>query len=73
MGEVLAANHEPEVAIGNFRKALELYRELAGSADRSVVKDRTTDGFEEALEEVAANAPADLRNEITAELDRMRK
>jgi tetratricopeptide (TPR) repeat protein len=73
MGEVLAANHEPEVAIGNFRKALDLYRDLAGSADRSVVKDRTTEGFETALEEVAADAPADLKTEITAELDRARK
>jgi serine/threonine protein kinase len=73
MGEVLAANHEPEVAAARLRKALELYRDLAGSPERESVRDRTPQGFEQALALVAADAPADLRNEMNAELARMRK
>ncbi len=73
MGEVLAANREPEVAVATLRKALELYRDLAGATERGVVKDRTAEGFERALAEVAAGAPADLRDEMTAELERMKK
>jgi len=72
-GEVLAANHEPEAAVANLRKALELYRDLAGSADRGVIREGTPAAFEMALEQVAENAPADLRNEMTTELDRMRR
>lgn len=73
MGEVLAANHEPEVAAATLRKAVELYRDLAGSAERAPVRDRTPQGFEQALALVAADAPADLRNEMNTELGRMRK
>jgi serine/threonine protein kinase len=73
MGEVLAANHEPEVAAATLRRALELYRDLAGSAEGAYVRDRSAQGFEQALAEVAADAPADLRNEMDAELARMRK
>jgi serine/threonine protein kinase len=75
MGEVLAANHEPEAAAARLRKALDLYRELAGSAQKAAVnvKDRTPKGFEQALALVATAAPADLRNEMNAELERMRR
>jgi hypothetical protein len=73
MGEVLAANHEPEAAAARLRKALDLYRELAGSAERASVKDRTPKGLEQALALVAAAAPADLRSEMNTELERMRK
>jgi serine/threonine protein kinase len=73
MGEVLAANHEPEVAASALRKALEQYRDLAGSPPGSSVRDRTVAGFEQALSQVAVEAPADLRNEMNAELERMRK
>jgi serine/threonine protein kinase len=73
MGEVLAANHEPEVAAARLRKALDLYRDLAGSVQSASVRDRTPEGFEQALALVAADAPADLRNEMNAELGRMRK
>jgi len=73
MGEVLAANHEPEAAAATLRKALDLYRDLAGSPQRASVRDRTAQGFEQALALVAADAPADLRNEMNAELERMRK
>jgi eukaryotic-like serine/threonine-protein kinase len=71
-GEVLAANHEPEAAVANLRKALELYRDLAGSADRGVIREGTPAAFEMALEQVAENAPKDLQEEITTELGRMR-
>ena len=73
MGEVLAANREPEVAAATLRKALDLYRDLAGSPQHAPVRDRTAQGFEQALALVAADAPADLRNEMNAELERMRK
>ena len=73
MGEVLAANHEPEVAVGTLRKALDLYRELAGSTQNVPVKERTPAGYELALKQVAAGAPADLRDEMSAELQRMGK
>jgi serine/threonine protein kinase len=73
MGEVLAANHEPDVALANLRKALDLYSDLAGSPRGAPVKDRSPQGFEQALAMVAAGAPADLRSEINAELRRMRK
>jgi serine/threonine protein kinase len=73
MGEVLAANHEPEVAAATLRRSLDLYRNLAGSSDSALVRDRTPSGFEQALASVAEDAPADLRNEMNAELARMRK
>ena len=73
MGEVLAANHEPEVAVGTLRKALDLYRELAGSTQNVPVKERTPAGYELALKQVAAAAPADLHDEMSAELQRMQK
>jgi serine/threonine protein kinase len=73
MGEVLAANHEPAVAAATLRKALDLYLDLAGSPPSAPLRDRTAQSFEQALALVAANAPADLRNEMNAELERMRK
>jgi serine/threonine protein kinase len=73
MGEVLAANHSPEVAASALHKALEQYRDLAGSPPAASVRDRTTAEFEQALAQVAAEAPADLRDEMNAELQRMHK
>jgi serine/threonine protein kinase len=73
MGEVLAANHEADVAAATLRKALDLYRDLAGSPRSTSVPQRTAQDFEQALAAVAADAPGDLRNEINAELERMRK
>jgi serine/threonine protein kinase len=73
MGEVLAANHEPEVAAATLRKALELYRDLAGLPQSPSIRERTPQGFEQALASMAESAPADLRNEINAELERVRK
>ena len=75
MGEVLAANHEPEAAAVRLRKALDLYRELAGSAQKAAVnvKDRSPRGFEQALALVATAAPTDLRSEMNAELEKMRR
>jgi tetratricopeptide (TPR) repeat protein len=73
MGEALAANHEPEMATASLRKALDLYGDLAGTPAISSLKDRTPQGFEQALAVMAGNAPPDLRAEINAELARMRK
>jgi len=72
MGEALAAHHEPEVAAASLRKALDMYRELAGSPN-TPVKDRSPAGLEQAISQVAANAPPDLRDEMNAELVRMRR
>ena len=72
LGEVLAANHEPDVAAAAMRKALDLYSGLAGSSGVAV-RDRTPAGFEQALAALAEKAPADLRSEITAELNRVRR
>ena len=71
-GEVLAAQRS-EAAVTNLRKALDLYRDLAGSEDRSTVRDRTPAAFEQALEQVAANASGDLKDEIGRELQRMKR
>ena len=72
MGEVLAANREPEVASATMRKALDLYSDLGGLGGISV-RDRTPAGFEQALAEIAERVPQDLRNEIEAELKRVRR
>ncbi len=72
-GEVLAANHEPEAAVAKLRKALDLYRDLAGSAERGGIREGTPAAFEQALQQVAENAPEDLRKEMTTELGRMKK
>ena len=72
-GEVLAANRAPEAAMTNLRKALDLYRDLAGSTDRGAVRDQTPAAFEQALEQVAANAAGDLKEEISEELRRVKK
>lgn len=73
MGEVLAAEGQWDTALPKLQKALDLYRALAGSSDRSVIKERSTEAFEEALRQVAEGAPEKLGDEITAELDRMRR
>jgi tetratricopeptide (TPR) repeat protein len=69
-GEVLAGNKEPEVAVAKLRKALDTYRELAGSTGKAPVVDQSPASFDLALKQVAANAPADLRMEIESELAR---
>jgi eukaryotic-like serine/threonine-protein kinase len=72
-GEVLAANHEPEAAVAKLRKALDLYRDLAGSAERGVIREGTPAAFEKALQQVAENAAEDLRKEMNTELERMKR
>ena len=73
MGEVLAAEGQWDTALPKLQRALDLYRTLAGSAERSVIKDRSAAAFEQALRQVAENAPGGLREEMTADLDRMKR
>ncbi len=73
MGEVLAAKNDPETAMPKLKKALDLYRALAGTAERGSIRDATPGAVEQALREVAADAPGDLRDEMTAELERMKR
>jgi serine/threonine protein kinase len=69
-GEVLAGNKVPEAAAAKLRKALDTYRELAGSTVKAAPVDQSPASFEEALRQVAASAPPDLRKEIESELAR---
>lgn len=73
MGEVLAAEGQWDTALPKLQKALDLYRTLAGSAERSVIREHSVAAFEQALREVAEDAPAELQDQMTAELDRMRR
>ena len=73
MGEVLVAANATEAAVPKLQKAVDLYREMAGSAERGVIREGTPAAFEQALEQTAAAAPKDLQKEMTAELERMKK
>jgi hypothetical protein len=66
VGTVLAQNGENEAAAAKLRKAFELYRDLAGAQVNS--KDESPAGYRKALEDVAAQAPSDLRQAIETEL-----
>jgi serine/threonine protein kinase len=66
VGEVLARNGAPEAALAKYRKAFELYREIAGSTVQ--VRELTPQGYKAALAQVAAGAPPDLRKELEAHL-----
>ncbi len=73
MGEVLAATNAMDAAVPKLQKAVDLYREMAGSSERNVIREGTREAFEQALEEVAAKAPEGLKKEMTAELERMKR
>jgi serine/threonine protein kinase len=70
VGEVLARNNAPEAAVVKLRKALDAYRELAGSAGKPLAADQSPTSVEQALRQTAASAPAELRQEIETELER---
>lgn len=73
LGEALSAANTMDAAIPKLQKSLDLYRELAGSTERSVIAEPTRAAFEQALKEVAANAPDELKKEMTAELEKMKR
>jgi hypothetical protein len=65
MGDVLAVNGEPDAARAKLRKAFELFRDLAGSSEVKPV-DQTPAAFENAIQQIASNAPSELKREILA-------
>ncbi len=67
VGEVLTANGAADAAGPKLRKALDLYRELAGFSGATVGT------FEQAMAQVAAKAPPDLKIEMEAGLGRFRR
>ncbi len=70
VGEVLADNGAQEAAVAKLRKALDTYLELAGSTGKPPVIDQSPASFERAIKQVAASSPAELRQEMEAELGR---
>ncbi len=62
VGTVLAINGETEAGATKLRKAFELYRDLAGSQVKNV--EDSPAGYRSALEDLAAQAPPDLRQAI---------
>ena len=67
VGEVLSRNGERPAAAAKFRKALDLYRELAGLASSAAVGDSREES-EGALRALAAKASAEVRREMETEL-----
>jgi hypothetical protein len=65
MGEVLVVNGEPDAARAKLRKAFELFRDLARSSEVKPI-DQTPAGFENAIQQIASNAPSELAREIAA-------
>ncbi len=70
VGEVLARTNAPEAAVVKLRKALDFYRDLAGLSGRPPTADQSPAAFEQALKQMSASAPAELRQEIETELGR---
>ena len=66
VGAVLAQNGEDEAAAAKLRKAFELYRDLAGSQVTSA--EDSPAGYRKALDDLAAQAPPDLRQAIETQL-----
>jgi serine/threonine protein kinase len=66
VGAVLAQNGENEAAAAKLRKSFELYRDLAGRQVNSL--EDSPAGYRKALEDLAAQAPPDLRQVIETQL-----
>ncbi len=66
VGTVLAKNGENEAAAAKLRKAFEMYRDLAGTQVTSV--EDSPAGYRKALEDLAPQAPPDLRQAIETQL-----
>jgi tetratricopeptide (TPR) repeat protein len=67
VAEVLSRNGATDAALAKFRKALDLYRDLA-HAPQTPVEGTTPADYEQSLREVAAAAPSDLRKAMEADL-----
>jgi serine/threonine protein kinase len=70
VGEVLAGNGAQAEAVVKLRKALDMYRGLAGSAGNAPLGDQSAASYEQAIKQTAASAPADLRQAIDIELEK---
>jgi serine/threonine protein kinase len=66
VGTVLSQNGEDEAAAAKLRKAFEIYRGLAGTPVTTV--EDSPAGYRKALEDLAAQAPPDLRQAIETQL-----
>ena len=66
VGTVLAKNGENEAAAAKLRKAFEMYRDLAGTPAASV--EDSPAGYRKALEDLATQAPSDIRQAIETQL-----
>lgn len=66
VGTVLSQNGENEAAAAKLRKAFELYHDLAGTPATTV--EDSPAGYRKALEDLAAQAPPDLRQAIETQL-----
>lgn len=71
-GQVLMANGAQDAAGVKFRKSLDMYRELAGSAENTPVGSSSA-AFESALQQIAVKAPPELRTQIETELSLWRR